>query len=227
MESPDCYLGLSLGQAQEYSALALVERPPVVPLAAVVLAVRHLERFPPGTGYPQIVAAVTALASNPSLERARLLVDVTGVGQAVGNLLRTEPLYSRLLPVVITGGHTVTTGTEGTRYVPKKELVASVQVLLQQGRLKIAQSLSAAAILLDELRTFQVRHRVDAAVLDGREGPQDDLVFAVALACWQAGQEPRWEPPTALKRPGASLRERAAGFLGERRPSRERKGRHP
>ena len=82
---PAYAVGLDLGQAQDYSALAVVEhagrsrdRP---------LLVRHLHRWPLGTAYPAIVADVAAtLAAPPLPAGAVLAIDRTGVGRAVFDL---------------------------------------------------------------------------------------------------------------------------------------------
>jgi len=62
-----------------------------------------------------------------------------------------------------------------------------VQVLLQNKRLKIASTLSEAATLKKELLNFRVK--VDPATAHDsyehwRDGDHDDLVLAVAMACW-------------------------------------------
>jgi hypothetical protein len=106
------YLGLDLGGAADYSALAIVEEsvwadpsgwasPSDLPpdyLDHILgrarqrgrppnppLSVRHLERFEPGTSYPRIVDRVGELIHTPPLagKPAILLVDKTGVGAGV------------------------------------------------------------------------------------------------------------------------------------------------
>jgi len=91
-----------------------------------------------------------------------------------------------LIAVNIHGGDRVS--REGQDYrVPKRDLVGVVQVGLQERRLQIVQSLPEAATLAQELRTF--RQRIDPVTAHDsyshwREGQHDDLVLAVALACW-------------------------------------------
>jgi hypothetical protein len=66
--------------------------------------------------------------------------------------------------------------------------VATIQVLLQTKRLRIPSSLPEAQILLEEMTNFQVK--ISQAGHDSygawREGTHDDLLLAVALACWAA-----------------------------------------
>jgi len=82
------------------------------------------------------------------------LIDNTGVGRAVSDLFRQEGLL--FYPITITGGENI--NSEGRRInVPKRDLVATVQVLLQTKRLKIPTTLSEARILLEEMTNFQVK----------------------------------------------------------------------
>jgi hypothetical protein len=174
--------GLDLGQAADYTALAIVE---CVPPA---LHLRHLQRFKLGTTYPAVVEGVRALLLSPALLRDTVLVvDHTGVGRPVVDLLQAARLAAPLVPVTITGGDAVTYEGDCWR-VPKRNLVATVQVVLQTGRLKIAEGLPEAAMLVKELLNFQVKITANAHDTYGawREGSHDDLVLAVALACWYA-----------------------------------------
>ncbi len=66
--------------------------------------------------------------------------------------------------------------------------------MLQSGRLKIAPELPNAAILVQELQSFEVRitpsgHATYAA--DWRQGTHDDLVLSLACALWFAGIDVR------------------------------------
>ncbi len=105
----------------------------------------------------------------------------------------------RPVAVTITGGDTV--GRDGRDYrVPKRDLVSTVQVLLDSERLKIASSLPEAKTLIDELLAFKVTISLKGHDSYGndvglwRENPHDDLVLAVALACWW-GENGYWPSP--------------------------------
>ena len=229
------YVGLDLGQAQDYTALAVLEQqlwtgpevdwadfgvffpegvepggwvsPSVVgplyaerilavnarylkgPLAAdSPLFVRHLERYPLGTKYGEIGSSVRGILSREPFRRrmryTRLLADKTGVGAAVVDGFYEKGVYP--IPISIHGGSAVTEDGRGFR-VPKRDLVASVQTLLQNGRLKIAPEMELAPILKRELLNFRVKIN-PATAHDSyehwREADHDDLVLATALACW-------------------------------------------
>jgi len=162
---------------------------------AVVLSydVRHIQRWPLGTSYPAIVSDVNALmARAPLLNRAPLVIDGTGVGRAVVDLFRQSASYA-LTPVLITAGATVSSDDAGYRHVPKRDLVGTVQVLLQNKQLRIGPSLPEAQTLTTELQTFQTKISVNTAHESfgaWREGQHDDLVLSLALALWQ-GERPQ------------------------------------
>ena len=153
----------------------------------VNFALRHLERILPGTGYPEIVSRVEAL--HRQLRTHTVLLDATGVGRATVDLFRKCGFSIYVL--TLTAGEQTT--EDGTSYrVPKRDVISSTQVLLQTGRLKIARSLPHAALLARELVNFRFkvgRERADDT-LDWREGPDDDLVLALAIAAWEAERHP-------------------------------------
>lgn len=194
------FLGLDLGQSADPSALAIAEKttqeygpreredyryaPPLLPPPRY--DVRHLARWPLGTPYPQIVRDVSRILTQGPLCLAQktLVIDRTGVGAPVCDLFSDAGLSH--IQVSIHGGGKVT--QEGLHYsVPKRDLVSTVQVLLQGGTLKIAEALPEAQTLVKELLNFKVKidpltaHDSYAA---WRENIHDDLVLAVALACW-------------------------------------------
>jgi hypothetical protein len=194
-------LGLDLGQTQDFTALAVLERRAGATAGVKpAYALRHLRRFPLGTAYTAIVSAVACLRRNEPLRQAPLVVDQTGVGRAVVDMLRQTA--SGVIAVTITGGHAVTRAEDGSFHVPKKELITALQVVMQGRRLQIARSLPDAATLVRELQQFQVKITVAANETFGvwRDGQHDDLVLAVALACWWSERTPGFEVSTAMPR---------------------------
>jgi hypothetical protein len=93
------------------------------------------------------------------------------------------------MPVTITGGDTENM-SGGVHRVPKRDLIVGLQVLLQRGGLRIAAALKDGHTLLDELMAMQVKVSTAGNEQFGvwREGQHDDLVLAVALACWAVGK---------------------------------------
>jgi hypothetical protein len=233
MDSPYLYyLGLDLGQARDYSALAIIEEQLYIGAAwanevlhqqdydkglsagwvspaaltpyqaghalklsgqygrpaEVPLAVRHLERFELGTKYTDVVDGVAALVRSEPLRHLPgvLLIDKTGVGAAVLDSFT----HARIGAVAITlhGGSSVTRDPQRAGFrVPKRDLVTVTQVLLQNGRLRVASGLPEAETLKRELLSFRVK--IDPKTAHDsyehwRESDHDDLVLAVSMAAW-------------------------------------------
>ena len=187
--------GLDLGQSQDYSALVLVERTPPQrteePLKQPVTipasyAVRFAHRWALGTSYVEVTRDVaTRLHREPVHGTGTLILDRTGVGQAVVDYVRAVQL--RPIPVHVHGGADVTPSPRGGWNVPKRDLVSCVQILLQQDRLQFARRMPLMEPLLHELQSF--RARIDPQTAHDsysawREQDHDDLVFSLALACW-------------------------------------------
>lgn len=184
------YVGLDLGQNQDYTALCVAEKVPPEGSDDYELYIRHLERFR-DVLYPDVAERVRRLMDTPQLKgKAALAVDATGVGAAVVDMLRRSGLTFDA--VTITGGDIeIQSGYDSYR-VPKRDLIGNLQVLLQSQWLRIARSLEHAETLRDELLNFRVKINV-ATAHDSyeawREGDHDDLVLAAALSSWRARRQ--------------------------------------
>jgi hypothetical protein len=213
-------IGLDLGQASDPTALAVLK---ITDSGQADLAGRplprldcvHLERLQLGTSYPDIVKRVVALCADPRLrveihrgripaeeflDNPRLVIDATGVGRSVVDMFIDAAPEAEVLPLTITAGdkHRRDSWNQeaGTTayWVPKKELVGSVQAGLQSGRLKFAGTLKLADTLKKELLAFRVKVSVVGNESFGawRERDHDDLVLAVAMASWVASLPSQW-----------------------------------
>lgn len=186
--------GLDLGQAQDYSALVLLEyHPPVhddTLMGSPVVQpgryeARYAHRWQLGTPYTEVTRDVAhRLHRAPVNGTANLIVDRTGVGAAVCDVLRQAGLHH--IPVHVHGGAEVTRAPRGYN-VPKRDIVSSTQVLLQQDRLHFARTMPLMEPLFHELASFRARINEQTAhdtYSAWREQDHDDLVFALAIACW-------------------------------------------
>jgi hypothetical protein len=196
MIQPTFYAGLDLGQAQDPSAFAIAERRWVqerpdnkacrnVGRWRAHYDVRHLQRWRLGTPYPDIVANVDQMTSEPPLRGCQLGIDETGVGKAVVDMFRQAKIKARLVPITITAGHTVTFGMSGY-HIPKRELASTMQALLQGERIKFAK-LPETPTLVKELQSFKVKINTatgNETFEAWRERDHDDLCFAVMVAVW-------------------------------------------
>ena len=80
------FIGLDLGQSQDFSAMAILERHGTSK-HDYIFHCRHLHRWKLRTSYPAIVAESVAIANDPKLRtrdrQPMLAVDATGVGAPV------------------------------------------------------------------------------------------------------------------------------------------------
>jgi hypothetical protein len=164
-----------------------------------------------------MIAAVEGASGESAAE---LIVDATGVGRAVTDLFRERGL--RFRAVTITGGDKPS--RDGTEHrVPKRDLIAALEVPFHTGELKIAAELRLWPTLREELINFRRKINLRTAhdsYEHWRESDHDDLVLAAALAAWGAQRIPHTAPPdvrslAAMSRP--SHWSRAGGSsLGQR-----------
>jgi hypothetical protein len=128
------FVGVDLGQSQDFTAVAAVERVAEQGEWDAVqfgypkywtLRLRHLERMALGTPYPAMVRRVCEIVRSGDLAgRCHLVVDATGVGRPVVDLLREARPGCRILPVTITSGDAES--VEGAYYrTPKRDLVTT------------------------------------------------------------------------------------------------------
>jgi|ERR1043165_487768 hypothetical protein len=191
-------VGLDLGKTSDFSALAAIEqfqRPHPDQRGHLGESqhhylIGHLQRWQLGTPYPVVVKDVCGLMAQPPLPGSVLVVDQTGVGQAVVDMFRVARPQAWLRPVTITAGNTATEVPEEFGWhVPKKELVSTLQVLMQGRRLRVAPLPEGVVELLKrELETFRVKITAAANETFGAmgTGQNDDIVLAVAIALWIA-----------------------------------------
>jgi hypothetical protein len=192
-----CFVGVDLGQAKDFTAVAVLERAEVLGewdagmyahRKHVELRLRYLERMPLGTPYPRVAERVVKITRSAEMAgRCILVVDATGVGRPVVDLLKRERPGCTLMPVNITGGASESR-SRGYYGVPKRDLVTGMQVLLQSGGLQIASGIPHGATLATEMADMRAKVTAAGNTQFGawREGAHDDLVLAVALACWGA-----------------------------------------
>ncbi len=194
-------IGVDLGQSKDFTAICVIEKTRNYKVKENLPAnynfllhgpyktsdkknyfhVRHLERLPLGTSYPDVVRRVSDIQQK--VDSVKIVVDYTGVGRPVFDMFKEAKLYP--WGISITGGDKVT--RDGRIYnVPKRDLAGVLQVLYQQERIKVASKLHQARILNDELLNFKVKIDPETGhdTYEHRSGKHDDLVLAVACACW-------------------------------------------
>src|SRR5262245_35319442 len=204
-------VGCDLAQQNDWTAVSVVEhkagvldyntewerhcglgaRPQV---KAEYFDLRHLERVR-GLSYVDIVDRLKIMMATPPLcgdgrtPSSELVVDATGVGRGVADLIADAGLP--FIGVIITGGIETTHAQSNFWHVSKLDLVSRLDGKLHSGALRIAAALTEAPNLAEELKNF--RRAVSAsgrATFGARATAHDDLVLSCALAIWLLGWPP-------------------------------------
>lgn len=195
-------IGIDIGKRHDPSAIvvAIAEQRMVDGKSTTHYSIPALKRLGLDTPYPDQVkiladtcnAAVKRFNESGKrsgfMKRHRILIDVTGVGDAVTDLL--TPLVSGLgtvHPCRFMGGDRLT--QEGLEFrLGKSFFVSRLQVLSESQRIHLPDQLPEAKQLAKEMLDFDI----DVDELTGkatygaiRPGTHDDLVCAIGLACLQ------------------------------------------
>ena len=203
---PRFVVGVDLGQSSDPTAICVVEHVRGVMDSGSELErhcglstkmqttvefydVRHMERLPLGMSYPAQVQHVADLLARPPLNGAELVIDETGVGRAVADIFNDAGMTPERIS--ITAGNESSWVGAHRWHVAKTILISTVDAMLHTGKLRFAAALSEADAIRDELLDFR-RKLSDAgrASYAARTGQHDDLVLAVAIACWWAARPP-------------------------------------
>jgi hypothetical protein len=186
------FVGLDLGQKRDHTAVVVVER--IENRRAFMgteferLVVRYAERMALGTPYPRVVERIREIVRVDALYygRSTITVDATGVGAPVIDMLKAARLACPVMAVTITGGERASHDRQG-QCVPKQDLMAQLLVLLENRKLTIGK-LHEGQRLVKELGDVRMRVNASGRTRMGaeRSGEHDDLVIALALACWSA-----------------------------------------
>lgn len=182
-------VGADIGQKQDYTAIVVTEEERRAELPHYV--VRSLERLPLGTSYPRVVDRVEEIMATletrakprlgPRRFTVELIVDVTGIGLAIADMLRERDLTPKM--ATFTGSDKLTVHPQGAVSVGKGWMVGRLQVLLQGGRLHLPRTVEAG-ILARELMDYEISVSDTAhASFNAKSGSHDDLVIALGLTC--------------------------------------------
>lgn len=155
-----------------------------LPLYRRELRVVLAEQFRLKTAHRAVIDRLSKLCNHPHLaHHTQLLVDGTGKGEPVEEMCRDANLPVSLLPLIITpGGKESVSGN--WRRVPKANLVANLEYLLERGGLRISNAIPQGD--LSETNCATLNGRAGGAVKYEAGSRHDDLVMALAMAAWWA-----------------------------------------
>jgi hypothetical protein len=230
---------VDLAKKRDYTAIMVMKDNPQVVLGYELL--KQLNRVvhyydivyitqKQGVHYHPIVDEIGELLQKASLvENAELIVDGTGVGEAVVEIMREKGL--RPVPIVTTGAGKVREvyadvaevfpgaprlkmRTLKEIHVPKTDLVAAGQLLVQQERVRVAAGLKWAEEAREQFKRFRgkINEKTKRKVYEAEtEEEHDDLVICFLMGAWwfvkhrpqqeiperelpQEQEGPQWDP---------------------------------
>ncbi len=195
-------VGVSIGNMSQPTAIAIIEQETRArgnwEIEATGLRLRHLERISLDMRYPAMVdhidGLINKLKEHEQSDETDLIIDTTGTGSSVGNLIKESGL--KPISVIITAGSGESETEHQNWRVSKAELVGGLQVALQSDRIDMAAELDLVPVLVKELQSFKMRTPTinDNDPESWREGQFDDLVFAVGLALWRTSKHTPYPP---------------------------------
>ena len=173
-------LGLDLGQQSDYTVLTVAE-PVFKADGTLLIQVPHIYRFPLRISYVHVVEYLEKFIESRELEDYVLVVDHTGVGRPVVDLLNDYKINT--IGLTITGGRKVNWHTGRSVTVPKLELISRLQVAMQCKSLQFAEGLECMNLLIKELINFSLR--VGKTIkMEAAGGNHDDMVMSLAMVVW-------------------------------------------
>ena len=185
-------IGIDIGQIRDPTAIAVAEteKRRIDRHLETHFIIRHLERIPLGTPYPEVAGRIGKLIGNLAA-RTRgcplVYLDATGVGKPIVDLLRIDAsaVCSIVAVYFIHSDRRLEERTAGYLRVKlgKANLVSRLQALMQAGRIHLPRTREAQA-LARELLDYEIRVDENATDRYGafRVGTHDDLATALGLA---------------------------------------------
>jgi hypothetical protein len=177
-------ISLDPAQLRDWSALAVVDmqyRPDVRRFGYSLVAMARKQGLP----YDQIVNWVSRIYHKPEFNKDQppeLVVDSTGVGVAVVDMLHTKGL--RLNAVTITAGESFS--QQGSVFhVGKARLIGTFLGAFDGGKVQVNPNMPIWPQLEKEMLSYRAEISAQGrAKFEAEEGEHDDMIFALAQAIW-------------------------------------------
>jgi hypothetical protein len=184
------YVGVDIGRSADPTAIVveMVYRPSDVTQPNSWLPLRHrilwIQRVPLGRPWQEIVEAIAVTAEGAAaLGPTMIAVDATGLGNPVVEMLRARCRVS-LRAITLTGGTKVV--QEGYEMsVPKRDVVTTLECVVQSRRHECVPDCPSQQDLITELKSFNYSLAGGHLTYEARQG-HDDLCMAWAMALWLA-----------------------------------------
>ena len=194
-EKTRIYLGLDLGKRQDHTAIVALElrwrfgpKDNVTQAIAQypTLLLSYSTRLPldtETTRIPQLVRDTLqryspAYGEPPRIDK--LLVDATGIGHTIVELIRKNQPKAHVQPVTLTNGHVERQLKDNYLSLPRPDLINRLKMVFELGNIQLLDSAPGFVDIQRELVQFRP---------SGEQQEHDDLVMALAMAVWQAAKD--------------------------------------
>ncbi len=194
-EKTRIYLGLDLGKRQDHTAIVALElrwrygdkdnvTQGIAQHPALLLS--YSTRLPldtETTRIPQLVRDTLqryspACGEPPRIDK--LLVDATGIGHTIVELIRKNQPKAHVQPVTLTNGHVERQLKDSYLSLPRPDLINRLKMVFEIGNIQLLDSAPGFVDIERELVQFKP---------SGDQQEHDDLVMALAMAVWQAAKD--------------------------------------
>jgi hypothetical protein len=187
------FCGVDLGKRYDPSTVAIIE----VQYQPRHYFVKYLKRFTLRMLYTDVATQLARINAGLKKEAARLgkrdsitwLLDSTGVGEPVAELVTTAMPLADIKKVYLTGGYNATTSPDDYNEIrlPKSQMVSTLVAAFDAKVIYLTKRSREIDSVIDELRNYEIK-----VSEEGRESynaapmKHDDLVCALGLAVWGA-----------------------------------------
>lgn len=144
-----------------------------------------LEQLPLKTSYPAIIERTQDILENPVIKNNNhFLIDASGVGNPLMQMMYSKGLAP--IGVVIVSGLTVNAREGGGYNVPKRDLVTSLQAVMNSRRLQIPKNLPNIEQLRSQILNFKMKQKQSGSIgfEAASERVHDDIVMSLAINIW-------------------------------------------
>ncbi|MGZ7132928.1 MAG: phage terminase large subunit family protein [Halobacteriota archaeon] len=187
------YVGVDLGMKRDPSTVVVVELRET-PGGTYYHYVRFLKRLTLRMLYSNVAATLAKLDGQLRAKASALgkkvdivyVLDATGVGEGVCELVEKKLPHADVYRVYLTGGISpVIDHASREIRLPKNQLVSTLLAVFDSDHIYISSHAKEIAAMIEELDNFEIRISDEGRDQFGaKTGSHDDLVCALGIACY-------------------------------------------
>ncbi|MFZ0011275.1 MAG: hypothetical protein WAL97_05150 [Halobacteriota archaeon] len=193
------FCGVDLGKRYDPSTVAIIEVQ--YDKGQRRYFVRYLHRFTLRMLYSDVATQLARLdeflkakaVEQRKKDSITWVLDTTGVGESVAELVETAMPLADIKKVYITGGIKATVASDNYNeiHLPKSQLVSTLVAAFDAKIIYLTRDSREIDAIIDELRNYEIHVSENAGreTYGAKVGKHDDLITALGLAIWAAEEE--------------------------------------